>query len=92
MDKAGTTEGMKGGGFYDAHSEFQRRIVADGLAAIDAMVNAIDVAAVTNSGSGACTIADYGCGTGGDLRAGSGRGGAAVAATGWGVAGPCDPC
>ncbi len=62
MDKGapGTTEGMKGGGFYDAHSEYQRRIVAAGTAAIMQSVDALDLASIND----ACTIADYGCGTG----------------------------
>ncbi len=51
---------MKGAGYYDAHSEYQRRIVAQGNKAIIEMVDALDLAHVND----ACTIADYGCGTG----------------------------
>ncbi len=51
---------MRGAGYYDAHSEYQRRIVAEGKAAISQMVDALDLASLTN----VCTIADYGCGTG----------------------------
>lgn len=54
------TEGMKGAGFYDTHSEYQRRIVAEGTATIVKMVDALDLPTVTS----ACIIADYGCGTG----------------------------
>lgn len=60
MSESLVTEGMKGAGFYDAHSEYQRRVVAEGTAAISKIVDALDLATV----SGACTIADYGCGTG----------------------------
>ncbi len=56
----GVTEGMKGAGYYDAHSEYQRRIVTDSKATILKCVDALDLASMT----GACTIADYGCGTG----------------------------
>lgn len=51
---------MKGAGFYDAHSEYQRRVVAEGSAALTKMVDALDLTTVAD----ACTLADYGCGTG----------------------------
>ena len=59
-DPGAVTEGMKVGGYYDAHSEYQRRVVEGGDAAIRSIVEAIDLDAV----DGALTIADYGAGTG----------------------------
>jgi hypothetical protein len=55
------TGGMKAAGYYDAHSEYQRRVVEGGDAAIRSQVAAIDLEAV----DGAFGIADYGAGTGG---------------------------
>lgn len=51
---------MKRGGYYDAHSEYQRRVVEAGTAAICEAVNELDLGAT----EGALTIADYGAGTG----------------------------
>lgn len=42
-DSGAVTEGMKGGGYYDAHSEYQRRVVESGDAAIRSIVEAIDL-------------------------------------------------
>jgi hypothetical protein len=62
MSKWGTasTEGMKTGGYYDLHSEYQRRVIEGGDALIRSTVAALDPAAI----HGALTIADYGAGTG----------------------------
>ena len=54
------TEGMKAGGYYDAHSEYQRRVVESGHAAIRELVATAGLDRV----QGAFTIADYGAGTG----------------------------
>jgi hypothetical protein len=54
------TEGMKAGGYYDAHSEYQRRVVHSGDAAIRELVGTAELDRVR----GAYTIADYGAGTG----------------------------
>ncbi|MGH2991009.1 MAG: hypothetical protein ACRDMA_14350 [Solirubrobacterales bacterium] len=59
-DPGAVTGGMKAGGFYDAHSEYQRRVVERGDSALRSIVEAIDLDAV----DGAMTIADYGAGTG----------------------------
>jgi hypothetical protein len=56
----GTTSGMKRGGYYDAHSEYQRRVVEAGAAAIREIVKELDLEAV----KGSLAIADYGAGTG----------------------------
>jgi cyclopropane-fatty-acyl-phospholipid synthase len=59
-DLDAVTEGMKTGGYYDAHSEYQRRVVEGGDAAIRSIVEDLDLDA-----SGATlTVADYGAGTG----------------------------
>jgi cyclopropane-fatty-acyl-phospholipid synthase len=55
-----TTSGMKRAGYYDAHSEYQRRVVEAGAAAIRRMIGELDLDAV----KGPLTIADYGAGTG----------------------------
>lgn len=55
-----TTSGMKRGGYYDAHSEYQRRVVEAGAGAIKAIVDELDLDAV----EGSLAIADYGAGTG----------------------------
>jgi SAM dependent carboxyl methyltransferase len=54
------THGMKGGGYYDAHSEFQRRIVEGGAVAIRSVVAGLDLATQRRS----LTVVDYGAGTG----------------------------
>jgi hypothetical protein len=51
---------MKGEGYYDAHSEYQRRVVESGDAAIRELVGAADL----DRARGAFTVADYGAGTG----------------------------
>ncbi len=61
MTDAAVTPGMKGDGFYDAHSEFQRRIVEDAAQAIRTMVRALPLAEESDD---VCTVVDYGCGTG----------------------------
>ena len=55
-----TTTGMKGGGFYDAHSEYQRRVIQAGEAEIRNAVASLALDGIR----GAVTIADYGAGTG----------------------------
>lgn len=55
-----TTGGMKREGYYDAHSEYQRRVVEAGAAAIAELVESLDLEAL----DGALTVADYGAGTG----------------------------
>jgi len=53
-----STRGMKAGGYYDAHSEYQRRIVEGGDALIRSVVSDHD------PGGELFTVADYGAGTG----------------------------
>lgn len=55
----GTTEGMVGGGYYDAHSTFQAAVAESGKTLLQ---NA--VAALSLTASGEATIADYGCSEG----------------------------
>ncbi len=57
---ADVTVSMKGDGYYDAHSEYQRRVIEAGAETIRTAVGALDLAAIP----GALTIADYGAGTG----------------------------
>jgi SAM-dependent methyltransferase len=59
-DSGAVNGGMKGRGFYDAHSEYQRRVVEGGDAAIRSIVAALDLDRV----EGPLTVADYGAGTG----------------------------
>jgi len=59
-DPGAVTEGMKAAGYYDAHSEYQRRVVEGGDATIREIIEAIDLDAI----GGALTVADYGAGTG----------------------------
>ncbi|HUC00635.1 MAG TPA: hypothetical protein VMS11_12475 [Solirubrobacterales bacterium] len=40
-DTAATTAGMKPAGYYDAHSEYQRRVLEAGEAAIEGMVGEV---------------------------------------------------
>lgn len=54
-----TTDGMKSGGYYDAHSEYQRRVAASGSQALVALVNGMAPVA-----SDPFTIVDYGCSEG----------------------------
>ena len=60
LPSAASTTGMKGGGFYDAHSEYQQRVILAGEAGIR---HAVATLALDGIG-GALTIADYGAGTG----------------------------
>jgi S-adenosylmethionine-dependent carboxyl methyltransferase len=55
-----STSGMKGEGYYDLHSEYQRRIIEGGDALIRAAAEEIDLDAC----GGTFTMADYGAGTG----------------------------
>ncbi|MGH8226123.1 MAG: hypothetical protein ACRER1_08240 [Gammaproteobacteria bacterium] len=57
---ADVTVSMKGEGYYDAHSEYQRRVIEAGAETIRDAVGSLDLAAIP----GAITIADYGAGTG----------------------------
>jgi len=56
----GTTTGMKREGYYDSHSEYQRRVIEAGAAATREMIGGLDLGA----GEAAISIADYGAGTG----------------------------
>ncbi len=53
------TQGMGAGGYYDAHSEYQRRVIEAGDELIRSMMQAVDL-----GGIDALSIADYGAGTG----------------------------
>jgi hypothetical protein len=55
-----STGGMKSAGFYDAHSEYQRRVLEAGDELVRSSVGAVDASRV----EGAFGIADYGAGTG----------------------------
>jgi hypothetical protein len=55
-----STRGMKAGGFYDLHSEYQRRVIEAGDELIRRAIEALDLGGVAP----ALTIADYGAGTG----------------------------
>jgi gibberellin A4 carboxyl methyltransferase len=59
MDRDGTTRGMVGGGFYDAHSAFQADVAASGTALLEAAI-----AALTLPANRAALLADYGCSEG----------------------------
>jgi hypothetical protein len=58
--KDATTAGMKAGGYYDAHSEYQRRVIEGG----DELINETVAELSLDSVDGAVTVADYGSGTG----------------------------
>ena len=58
--KGASTSGMKGEGYYDLHSEYQRRIIEGGDELIRAAVAELDLGAVGET----LTVADYGAGTG----------------------------
>jgi hypothetical protein len=58
--KGASTSGMKGEGYYDLHSEYQRRIIEGGDGLIRSAVAELDLDAVGET----LTIADYGAGTG----------------------------
>lgn len=53
------TTGMKGGGYYDEHSEYQRRVAQSGLNPLIELVEAMD-----GVQAGPRTIVDYGCSEG----------------------------
>lgn len=53
------TDGMVGGGYYDAHSTFQAEVAASGTALLKQAVEAVRLPA-----DGQITVADYGCGEG----------------------------
>jgi SAM dependent carboxyl methyltransferase len=55
-----TTEGMKGGGYYDDHSEYQRSVAATGATYIDECVAAIPMPPPEH----AVVVVDYGASTG----------------------------
>lgn len=63
-DMSGTTEGMVGGGYYDAHSSFQAKTAASGGALLSEAV-----AVLTLPADGQATVADYGCSEGGNSMA-----------------------
>jgi gibberellin A4 carboxyl methyltransferase len=54
------TEGMKGGGYYDDHSQYQRQVAATGASLIEECVAAIPVP----SPEEAVVVVDYGASTG----------------------------
>jgi cyclopropane-fatty-acyl-phospholipid synthase len=54
-----STTGMKGEGFYDAHSEYQRRVIEAGDELISEAADSVEP-----DSDGAITIVDYGSGTG----------------------------
>lgn len=55
-----TTQGMKGGGYYDEHSEYQQEVAATGSELVRSAV-----ARTTRPSPGAAyVVADYGCATG----------------------------
>jgi SAM dependent carboxyl methyltransferase len=54
-----TTAGMKGKGFYDVHSEYQRRVIEAGDELIRDAAKSLEPGA-----DGAITVVDYGSGTG----------------------------
>jgi SAM dependent carboxyl methyltransferase len=60
-----TTEGMKGGGYYDDHSEYQRSVAATGESFLDECVAAIPMPPPDR----AVVIVDYGASTGGNSLA-----------------------
>ncbi len=55
-----TTTGMKGGGEYDAHSEYQRRVIEGG----DALIRSAVASLALPPDGRAVAVADYGAGTG----------------------------
>jgi gibberellin A4 carboxyl methyltransferase len=55
----GATEGMVGGGYYDAHSSFQAKVAASGAQLLQQAV-----AALTMPSNAEVTVADYGCSEG----------------------------
>jgi hypothetical protein len=55
-----TTSGTKSGGFYDAHSEYQRRVVQAGAAALERVVASLEL----DQEGEPLAIVDYGAGTG----------------------------
>jgi len=57
---AQVTSGMKGGGFYDVHSEYQRRVVEGGDPLIRSVIAGLDPPCA----GAAFAVADYGAGTG----------------------------
>lgn len=73
----GATEGMVGGGYYDAHSSFQAKAAASGSALL---AQAVDV--LTLPADGRATVADYGCSEGRNSIATVGQALALLAARG----------
>jgi len=55
-----TTTGMRGGGYYDAHSEYQRRVAGTAAELIARCVEGVP----PPPGGGTFVVADYGCSTG----------------------------
>lgn len=53
------TEGMKRGGYYDAHSEYQQRVAASGIGLLSPLLDAVTVPP-----TGPVLIVDYGCSSG----------------------------
>ena len=53
------TAGMKGGGYYDEHSEYQRRVAQSGLSSLADLVQGMD-----GLRADPLTIVDYGCSEG----------------------------
>lgn len=74
---SGTTEGMVGGGYYDAHSSFQAQTAASGSALLTQAVAGLALPA-----NGQVTVADYGCSEGRNSMAIVGQALALLAARG----------
>jgi hypothetical protein len=55
-----STTGMMGGGAFDAHSEYQRRVIESGDAALRAAIGSLALPPASET----VAIADYGAGTG----------------------------
>lgn len=64
----GATQGMVGGGYYDAHSSFQAKVAASGATLLEHAV-----ASLTMPANLQATIADYGCSEGRNSMATVGR-------------------
>jgi hypothetical protein len=55
-----TTEGMKGGGYYDDHSQYQQRVAATGASLIEECTAAVPLPGSEE----AVVVVDYGASTG----------------------------
>jgi hypothetical protein len=71
-----TTEGMKGGGYYDDHSEYQRGVAATGTSYLEDCVGALPLPPA----DGQVVVVDYGASTGANSLASVGIAVAAIRA------------